>query len=83
MTKITDDQIIDASNKAYIKAGSNAYFGNGFMAGIEFAIEVGSANEYAIKSALQTAIELLESATEYEVMDSWKEKVNELKKLLK
>ena len=41
--------------------------------------------EYAeqLKTALQTAIELLEVTTEYEVMDSWKEKVNELKKQLK
>lgn len=83
MTKITDEQIIDATNKAYLKAGINAYFGDGFMAGIEFAIEVEADNDTELKTALQTAIELLEVTTEYEVMESWKEKVNELKKLLK
>lgn len=36
---ITESQIADACNKAYLKLGSNAYFGNGFRAGVEFALE--------------------------------------------
>lgn len=36
---ITDGQIADACNKAYLKAGHNAYFGNGFEAGVRFALE--------------------------------------------
>lgn len=39
--KITEEQIIDAENKAYVKAGHNAYFGNGFKAGVEFALSQG------------------------------------------
>jgi hypothetical protein len=34
------------------------------------------------KQALQTAINLLKQTTEYDVLDSWKEKVKELEKLL-
>jgi hypothetical protein len=34
---ITDEQIADGCNKAYLKAGHNAYFGNGFEAGVKFA----------------------------------------------
>jgi hypothetical protein len=36
---ITDEQIADGCNKAYLKAGHNAYFGNGFEAGVKFALE--------------------------------------------
>ena len=36
---ITDKQIADGCNKAYLKAGHNAYFGNGFEAGVKFALE--------------------------------------------
>ncbi len=36
---ITDGQIADACNKAYLKSGHNAYFGNGFEAGVKFALE--------------------------------------------
>jgi hypothetical protein len=36
---ITDGEIADACNKEYIKAGHNAYFGNGFEAGVRFALE--------------------------------------------
>lgn len=34
--KITDQQITDGVNKAYKKAGANAYFGNGFNYGVSF-----------------------------------------------
>jgi hypothetical protein len=33
--------------------------------------------------ALETAISLLKQTTEYEVLDSWKEKVKELEQLIK
>jgi hypothetical protein len=35
----TEKEIKDARDKAYKEAGHNAYFGNGFEAGIKFAIE--------------------------------------------
>ena len=38
--KITDRQITDGCNDAYLKAGHNAYFGNGFSAGVEFALKL-------------------------------------------
>lgn len=34
---ITDEQIKKGLNKAYKEAGQNAYFGNGFEAGVKFA----------------------------------------------
>jgi hypothetical protein len=36
--KFTEEQITDALNLAYSKAGSNAYFANGFRAGVDFAV---------------------------------------------
>ena len=39
MIKLTEEQIIDGQNEAYLKAGHNAYFGNGFNAGVKFALE--------------------------------------------
>jgi hypothetical protein len=39
MINFTEEQMIDAENTAYLKAGHNAYFGNGFKAGVEFALE--------------------------------------------
>jgi hypothetical protein len=36
---LTEKQIADACHKAYLKAGNNVYFGNGFEAGVRFAIE--------------------------------------------
>ena len=38
--KITDAQIADGCNEAYVKIGHNAYFGNGFNAGVEFALKL-------------------------------------------
>jgi hypothetical protein len=35
---LTEEQIEKALNEAYKKAGHNAYFGNGFKAGVDFAI---------------------------------------------
>lgn len=42
---ITDAEIADGMNAAYVKAGHNAYFGNGFTAGVKFALEKSKANE--------------------------------------
>lgn len=39
MIQLTDKQIQEALDDAYKKAGQHAYFGNGFRAGVEFAIE--------------------------------------------
>lgn len=40
MIKITQKEIDAALDKAYKKAGHNAYFGNGFHAGVMFALEL-------------------------------------------
>jgi len=40
MVEIDKEKIIDAQNKAYVKAGNNAYFGNGFNAGVEFVLSL-------------------------------------------
>lgn len=40
MIEITVKQMKEGCDKAYKKAGHNAYFGNGFEAGVEFALEV-------------------------------------------
>lgn len=39
MKQPTEEQIKEGMNKAYKEAGHNAYFGNGFYAGIEFIIK--------------------------------------------
>ena len=36
---ITDKEIKTGLDKAYAKAGTNAYFGNGFEAGVKFATD--------------------------------------------
>ena len=40
MENLTEDQIQKGLDEAYKKAGSNAYFGNGFKAGIKFALKI-------------------------------------------
>jgi DNA-binding Xre family transcriptional regulator len=40
MIQITDEQINEGLGKAYKKAGHNAYFGNGFEAGVRFTQEL-------------------------------------------
>jgi hypothetical protein len=39
MIQIEEKEIIKGIDEAYKKAGSNAYFGNGFQAGVDFALE--------------------------------------------
>ena len=36
---LTNKEIKDGLDKAYAKAGANAYFGNGFKAGVKFATD--------------------------------------------
>jgi hypothetical protein len=38
MVELSKKQIKNALDEAYRKAGHNAYFGNGFEAGVEFAL---------------------------------------------
>lgn len=38
MLKFTEEEINTAKNDAYKKAGYNAYFGNGFTAGVNFVL---------------------------------------------
>lgn len=40
MIEITDEQINEGLGKAYKRAGHNAYFGNGFEAGVKFTREL-------------------------------------------
>lgn len=42
---ITEQQIDDAMEVAYLKAGHSAYFGNGFQAGVDFALEKTKADD--------------------------------------
>jgi hypothetical protein len=39
MVEFSEEQLIDAQNKAYLEAGHNAYFGNGFNAGVKFVLD--------------------------------------------
>lgn len=39
--KLSEEERKEAENKAYRKAGHNAYFGNGFQAGIDFMLKKG------------------------------------------
>lgn len=39
MKNLTDKEIQNGLDEAYKKAGHNAYFGNGFKAGVEFALK--------------------------------------------
>lgn len=40
MTNLTDKEIQKGCDEAYKKLGLNAYFGNGFKAGVEFATKI-------------------------------------------
>ena len=53
MKTITPEQHDNALNKAYNEAGQNAYFGNGFNAGIEFAQKLQETQEQKVQEALQ------------------------------
>jgi len=39
MIQIEEKEIVKGIDEAYKKAGSNAYFGNGFQAGVDFALK--------------------------------------------
>lgn len=53
--KLTEKQIEEARNAAYAKAGYNAFFGNGFDAGVAFA----KSNEEELIKDLNRVIDLL------------------------
>ncbi len=63
MIKLTEEQIIDGQNKAYLKAGHNAYFGNGFQAGVKFALK------QVNKLHIHGVIERLPIGTEVTIID--------------
>lgn len=39
MIQIEEKEIVKGIDEAYKRAGSNAYFGNGFQAGVDFALK--------------------------------------------
>ena len=39
MIQIEEKEILKGIDESYKKAGSNAYFGNGFQAGVDFALK--------------------------------------------
>jgi hypothetical protein len=53
---ISEENIIDACNTAYLKAGHNAYFGEGFSRGVDFAIE-----KLEVKKLKQEHAEMVEA----------------------
>jgi len=55
--EISSDKIADACNEAYQRVGENAYFGNGFEAGVQFAIK-------ELESEKQELVEMLNKLTE-------------------
>lgn len=57
-SKITEDQIANGMNAAYLKAGHNAYFGNGFRAGVEFILNNTESNSELL-SQRDKAVEAL------------------------
>ncbi len=65
MIKLTKGEIIDGQNEAYLKAGHNAYFGNGFNAGVDFALkQVNKLPIHIVSKRFKTELEMHEIATE-------------------
>lgn len=60
--KISDEEMKKALDKAYKKAGDNAYFGNGFKAGVKFASGL---SEMKVKELLKEFCEYYESTIDY------------------
>lgn len=54
MIKIEEKEIRKGIDEAYKKAGSNAYFGNGFQAGVEFALK--QVNNLSISGVSESAL---------------------------
>jgi hypothetical protein len=79
------DTLEEAKNNAwdnYEYVEGNLYstsFKNGFEQGAKWSQE----QDKKMHTALETAISLLKQTTEYEVLDSWKQKVKELEQLIK
>ena len=47
---ITEQDINKGLDEAFIKAGQNAYFGNGFMAGVKFVLEFKQKNNKKLQT---------------------------------
>jgi hypothetical protein len=54
---IDEKKIQEAVNKSYREAGHNAYFSNGFYAGMEFAIEELESEKQELLEALQECLD--------------------------
>jgi len=82
--ELKQETLEEASHNAWLTyehVEGNLYstsFKNGFKLGAKWEQEQDK-NKYI---ALKTAISLLKQTTEYEVLDSWKEKVKELEQLI-
>ena len=80
--KQTLEEASETAWNLYEHVEGNLYstsFKNGFKLGAKWYQEQNK-NKYI---ALETAISLLKQTTEYEVLDSWKDKVKELEQLIK
>lgn len=65
MIEFSEEQIIDAQNEAYLKSGHNAYFGNGFYAGVKFVLDALKNTESS--SRIIHRREVLEAYEEYKL----------------
>jgi hypothetical protein len=75
-SKITEQETLEeAAERLWLDSTSQLTSKKSFIKGANWQKE-------QEKQALQTAINLLKQTTEYDVLDSWKEKVKELEKLL-
>ena len=85
MWKPEKETIEDAAIRLYpdkiIKLGNETSYNAASLKRKDF-INGANVQKEQDKQALQTAINLLKQTTEYDVLDSWKEKVKELEKLL-
>lgn len=73
--RIDKGKIADACNEAYIEAGHNAYFGNGFQTGVDFAEKQ---LEVEIKKLLQALKESTEVIKAFNLRHTQIEKNNKL-----
>lgn len=62
MIKLTEEQIIDGQNEAYLKAGNNAYFGNGFKYGVDFTLKQVNKNEEELLKEIEKLKQLVSKA---------------------
>lgn len=67
------EQISDACDIAYKEAADNAYFGNGFIRGIKYAVNATQANQM-----LELLEEINECLSQENEIEYYKEKINNL-----